>query len=65
MWLRYGFALQAQENWMYPSPKNVKNRYSSFGDKAVAFGAAGMVLSAYCLNLSSTGARFIPFLQII
>jgi len=32
-----------KENWMYPSPKDVKIRYSSFGDKAVAFGAAGMV----------------------
>jgi hypothetical protein len=28
---------------MYPSPKDVKIRYSSFGEKAVAFGAAGMV----------------------
>ncbi|MEN6600525.1 MAG: ROK family protein, partial [Rectinema sp.] len=32
-----------EENWMYPSPKDVKIRYSSFGEKAVAFGAAGMV----------------------
>lgn len=31
------------ENWMYPSPKDVEIRYSSLGDKAVAFGAAGMV----------------------
>ncbi|MEN6298185.1 MAG: hypothetical protein ABFC92_09595, partial [Rectinema sp.] len=32
-----------EENWMYPSPKDVEIRYSSLGDKAVAFGAAGMV----------------------
>lgn len=32
-----------EENWMYPSPKDVEIRYSSLGDRAVAFGAAGMV----------------------
>lgn len=31
------------ENWMYPAPKGVDIRYSSLGDKAVAYGAAGMV----------------------
>ena len=33
-----------EENWMYPFPKNVDIRYSSLGGKAVAYGAAGMVL---------------------
>ncbi len=33
-----------EENWMYPFPKGVEIRYSSLGEKAVAFGAAGMVL---------------------
>jgi predicted NBD/HSP70 family sugar kinase len=32
-----------EENWMYPSPKDVQIRFSSLGDKAVAYGAAGMV----------------------
>ena len=32
------------ENWMYPFPKEVEVRYSSLGTKAVAYGAAGMVL---------------------
>ncbi|HNX73138.1 MAG TPA: ROK family transcriptional regulator [Spirochaetales bacterium] len=32
-----------EENWMYTSPKEVEVRYSSFQDKAVAYGAAGMV----------------------
>ncbi len=33
-----------QDNWMYPFPKDVEIRYSSLGGKAVAYGAAGMVL---------------------
>jgi Transcriptional regulator/sugar kinase len=33
-----------EENWMYPFPKDVDIRYSSFGGKAVAYGAAGMIL---------------------
>jgi predicted NBD/HSP70 family sugar kinase len=33
-----------EENWMYPFPKEVEIHYSSFGGKAVAYGAAGMVL---------------------
>lgn len=33
-----------QENWMYPWPKDVEIRYSSLKEKAVAYGAAGMVL---------------------
>jgi len=32
------------ENWMYPAPKGVDIRYSSLGGKAVAYGAAGMIL---------------------
>lgn len=32
-----------EENWMYPSPKNVEIGYSSLEEKAVAYGAAGMV----------------------
>ncbi|MDP2791981.1 MAG: ROK family transcriptional regulator [Rectinemataceae bacterium] len=31
-----------EENWMYPSPKDVEIRYTSLKDKAVAYGAAGM-----------------------
>jgi len=31
------------DNWMYPAPKGVDIRYSSLGDKAVAYGAAGMM----------------------
>lgn len=33
-----------EENWMYPFPKEVDIHYSSLGGKAVAYGAAGMVL---------------------
>ena len=33
-----------EENWMYPFPKDVEIHYSSLGGKAVAYGAAGMVL---------------------
>ena len=33
-----------EENWMYPIPKEVEIHYSSLGAKAVAYGAAGMVL---------------------
>jgi predicted NBD/HSP70 family sugar kinase len=33
-----------EENWMYPLPKSVDIRYSSLGGKAVAYGAAGMIL---------------------
>jgi predicted NBD/HSP70 family sugar kinase len=34
-----------EENWMYPFPKDVEIRYSSLGGKAVAYGAAGMILN--------------------
>ena len=33
-----------EENWMYPFPKEVEIHYSSLGSKAVAYGAAGMIL---------------------
>jgi predicted NBD/HSP70 family sugar kinase len=33
------------DNWMYPIPKEVEIRYSSLGGKAVAYGAAGMILN--------------------
>lgn len=33
-----------EENWMYPFPRGVEIRYSSFGASAVAYGAAGMTL---------------------
>lgn len=33
-----------EENWMYPFPKDISIRYSSMGGKAVAHGAAGMIL---------------------
>lgn len=32
------------ENWMYPVPKDVEIRFSSLGGRAVAYGAAGLVL---------------------
>jgi predicted NBD/HSP70 family sugar kinase len=34
-----------EENWMYPFPKSVDIRYSSLGGRAVAYGAAGMILN--------------------
>jgi predicted NBD/HSP70 family sugar kinase len=33
------------ENWMYPFSREVEIRYSSLGGKAVAYGAAGMILN--------------------
>jgi predicted NBD/HSP70 family sugar kinase len=33
-----------EENWMYPFPKDTSIRYSSMGGKAVAYGAAGLIL---------------------
>ncbi len=34
-----------QDNWMYPVKRQIKIQYSSMGTKAVAFGAAGMLLN--------------------
>jgi predicted NBD/HSP70 family sugar kinase len=34
-----------EENWMYPIAKDVDIRYSSLGGRAVAYGAAGMILN--------------------
>ncbi len=39
-----------EENWMYPFPKGIEIRYSSLGAKAVAFGAAGMILDRLVLE---------------
>jgi predicted NBD/HSP70 family sugar kinase len=33
-----------EENWMYPSPKDIEIAYSSLGPLSVAYGAAGLVL---------------------
>jgi len=44
-----------EENWMYPSPKDVEIRYSSLRDKAVAFGAAGMVFERLMAERSMPG----------
>jgi predicted NBD/HSP70 family sugar kinase len=44
-----------EENWMYPSPKDVEIRYSSLGNKAVAFGAAGMVFERLLAERSLPG----------
>lgn len=33
-----------EDNWMYPFPKDIELRYSSLGARAVAYGAAGMLL---------------------
>jgi hypothetical protein len=35
---------EIQKNWMYPISKPVSVQYSSLGAKAVAFGAAGMLI---------------------
>jgi predicted NBD/HSP70 family sugar kinase len=43
------------ENWMYPFPKDVEIRYSSLGGKAVAYGAAGMVLDRLVSGQSIPG----------
>jgi predicted NBD/HSP70 family sugar kinase len=40
------------ENWMYPFPKEVEIRYSSLGGRAVAYGAAGMILDRLILEQS-------------
>lgn len=34
-----------EDNWMYPFPKEIDVRYSSLGGRAVAYGAAGMILN--------------------
>lgn len=49
-----------EENWMYPSPKDVEIRYSSLGDKAVAFGAAGMVFERLLAERSMPGLAAKP-----
>lgn len=54
-----------EENWMYPSPKDVEIRFSSLGDKAVAYGAAGMVferlLAAHALpGFAGNPASLVP-----
>jgi predicted NBD/HSP70 family sugar kinase len=44
-----------EENWMYPFPKEVEIRYSSLGGKAVAYGAAGMLLDRLVSEQSLPG----------
>jgi predicted NBD/HSP70 family sugar kinase len=44
-----------EENWMYPFPKEVEIHYSSLGGKAVAYGAAGMVLNSLISEQSLPG----------
>ena len=44
-----------EENWMYPFPKEVQIHYSSLGGKAVAYGAAGMVLDRLISEQSLPG----------
>jgi predicted NBD/HSP70 family sugar kinase len=46
-----------EENWMYPFPKEVEIHYSSLGGKAVAYGAAGMVLDRLISEQSLPGLR--------
>jgi predicted NBD/HSP70 family sugar kinase len=43
------------ENWMYPYPKDIQVRCSSLGGKAVAYGAAGMVLDRLISERSLPG----------
>ncbi len=51
-----------EENWMYPFPKGIEIRYSSLGEKAVAFGAAGMILDRLVSEnlLPGLGGHAIP-----
>jgi predicted NBD/HSP70 family sugar kinase len=44
-----------EENWMYPFPKEVEIHYSSLGGKAVAYGAAGMLLDRMVSDQSLPG----------
>ena len=44
-----------EENWMYPFPKEVEIHYSSLGGKAVAYGAAGMILDRLVSEQSLPG----------
>jgi predicted NBD/HSP70 family sugar kinase len=44
-----------EENWMYPFPKEVEIHYSSLGGKAVAYGAAGMILDRLISEQSLPG----------
>jgi predicted NBD/HSP70 family sugar kinase len=44
-----------EDNWMYPFPKDVEIRYSSLGGKAVAYGAAGMILDRLISGRMLTG----------
>lgn len=41
------FAEEIQRNWPYGTPANCEVRLSSFGDHAVVYGAAGMILERY------------------
>ena len=50
-------ARRLEENWMYPFPKDVEIRYSSLGGKAVAYGAAGMILDRLISEQSLAAAR--------
>jgi hypothetical protein len=44
---------EIKKNWPYPYPYQVKQNiwYSSFGDRAVAYGSAGMVLNTLFSDL--------------
>ncbi len=54
---------EIQRNWPYPDEVRCRIRFSSLGDKAVAFGAAGMVLHHLFADLNVAGRteRIVPF----
>jgi predicted NBD/HSP70 family sugar kinase len=49
-----------EENWMYPFPRGVEIRYSSFGASAVAYGAAGMTLDRLISENMIPGLGSVP-----
>jgi predicted NBD/HSP70 family sugar kinase len=56
-----------EENWMYPSPKDVEIRYSSLGNRAVAYGAAGMMLERLVAEhlLPGLGGGSVPMARVL
>jgi predicted NBD/HSP70 family sugar kinase len=53
-----------EENWMYPLTKEVDIRYSSLGGKAVAYGAAGMILDRLVFEQTLPGLGALTVGQI-
>ena len=53
---------EIEKNWPYPDEVRCKIRFSSLGDKSVAYGAAGMVLHRLFadMGVSERVERFHP-----